>query len=107
MTVPQEGALFFSRFSVKAEPFSPRSLSVRQATFSDILAACVLIVNYGGRDSYVADAEAEEVYLVNNDEMVIASIPDLGRRTAALDELHRLQPVVEDVSGYSGSANID
>jgi hypothetical protein len=105
MQVPENGAAFFS--SLSQTPLGPRQSAVRRNDFPDILAACILLVNYSGQDCWVADTEAREVYLVNNDEMVIVSIPERARREQLLRELDQPRSPLKNVSGFAGSVDDD
>ena len=107
MYFPEAGSSFFSPLRGEPKPFSPCLTAVGQRDFADVVAACFLLVNYGGQDCYVADAEATEVYLVSNDEKVILSIPGVTLRDRIVQELEKSQPPFKNVSGYSGSADDD
>ena len=107
MQVPEKGSAFFSDLSQTRQPFGPCQRTVHRQDFADILAACFLLVNYGGRDCYIADSRARDVYLVNKDEMVIISIPETARRQQLLQELQQAGSPFKNVSGFLGSVDDD
>ena len=107
MYFPEEATSFFLPSPGTPQPFGPRLATVCQRYFGEIVAGCILLANYGGTDCYVADAAAREVYLVNNDEMVIASIPDGACRKRFLQELQEANLPFRIITGHTRSPNHD
>jgi hypothetical protein len=102
MQIPSKAAPYFPPAD-SPESDVPRVINAESAQFADVVAACFLLSNVGLRDCYLADASGHEVYLINNDEFVFVSIPDLTRRTELLQDLDRAQWPIKNVSGFLGS----
>lgn len=99
------------KFSPEAAPFFPtdnevdsllpRQITVAQDHFADVVAACFPLA-FDGQGCYIADAAGTEVYWVDNDEVIIASIPDAIEREKLLRELEETPWPFINVSGCSG-----
>jgi hypothetical protein len=86
MQVPSAAAGFFAPAWNNSHQ-GPQVISVEEDSFPDVLAACFLFANVSTPNSYLADARATEVYVLNNDERVFGSVPDDRLRGDLLQEL--------------------